>query len=137
MDYTIIGSGVNLTSRLEQMAPPGEILISYETYALVKDEICCEERGHINVKGIFHPVATFQVVDVYDNVAKTRDLIHEDYGTLKLDIDLKAMSASERNHAVTVLQRAVAQLCDVEQTIDPSITVKSGTTPKVTELPET
>jgi adenylate cyclase len=122
MDYTIIGSGVNLASRLEQTAPPGEILISYETHALVKDEVYCEERGHINVKGISHPVATFQVVDVYENVAKTRDLIHEDYGTLKLDINLKAMSAGERNHAVTVLQRAVDRLCDVEQTVDPSIT---------------
>ena len=121
MDYTIIGSGVNLASRLEQTAPPGEILISYETHALVKDEVYCEERGHINVKGISHPVATFQVVDVYENVAKTRDLIHEDYGTLKLDINLKAMSAGERNHAVTVLQRAVDRLCDVEQTVDPSI----------------
>jgi hypothetical protein len=74
------------------------------------------------VKGISHPVAIFQVVDVYENVAKTRDLIHEDYGTLKLDINLKAMSASERNHAVTVLQRAVDRLCDVKQTVDPSIT---------------
>src|SRR5215468_5992264 len=122
MDYTIIGSGVNLASRLEQTAPPGEILISYETHALVKDEVYCEERGYINVKGISHPVATFQVVDVYENVAKTRDFIHEDYGTLKLDINLKAMSAGERNHAVTVLQRAVDRLCDVEQTVDPSIT---------------
>jgi adenylate cyclase len=122
MDYTIIGSGVNLASRLEQRAPPGEILISYETHALVKDEVYCEERGHINVKGISHPVAIFQVVDVYDNVAKTRDLIHEDYGTLKLDIDLQAMSASERNDAVTVLQRAVERLCEVKQTADPSIT---------------
>jgi class 3 adenylate cyclase/phosphoglycerate-specific signal transduction histidine kinase len=122
MDYTIIGSGVNLASRLEQTAPPGEILISYETHALVKDEVYCEERGHINVKGISHPIATFQVVDVYDNVAKTRDLIHVDYGTLKLDIDLRAMSASERNHAVTVLRRAADRLCDVKQTLDPSIT---------------
>lgn len=104
------------------MAPPGEILISYETYALVKDEICCEERGHINVKGISHSVATYQVIDVYDEIANTRNLIHEDFGTLKLDIDLDAMSPSERIHAVTVLQRAVDRLCDVKQTVDPSIT---------------
>jgi Adenylate and Guanylate cyclase catalytic domain len=124
MDYTIIGSGVNLASRLEQNAPPGEILISYETFALVKDEVSCEERGHINVKGISHSVATYQVIDVYDNVGKSSgDLIHEDYGTLKLDIDLEAMFASERSHAATVLQRVVNRLSDAKQTADPSITV--------------
>ena len=102
------------------MAPPGEILISYETYALVKDEICCEERGHINVKGISHSVATYQVIDVYENVASTRDLIHEVYGTLKLDIDLEAMSAIERSHALTILQRAVDRLSYAKQAADPS-----------------
>jgi class 3 adenylate cyclase len=110
MDYTIIGSGVNLACRLEQKAPPGEILISYETYALVKDEVCCEERGHINVKGISHPVATYQVIDGYDEIGKSRDFIREDYGAIKLDIDVGAMSASERSHAVAILQRAVNRL---------------------------
>ena len=66
MDYTIIGSGVNLASRLESAASPGEILISYETYANVKDEIHCEEFGDITVKGISHPVETYQVVDTYE-----------------------------------------------------------------------
>ena len=44
MDYTIIGGAVNLASRLEHEAPPGAVLISYETFAHVKDEIHCEER---------------------------------------------------------------------------------------------
>jgi class 3 adenylate cyclase/phosphoglycerate-specific signal transduction histidine kinase len=114
MDYTIIGSGVNLASRLEQMAPPGEILISYETYALVKDEVCCEVRGHLTVKGISRPVATYQVIDVYDNTLKARDFIHEDYATLKLDIDVAGMSDAERSHAVSVLQRAMDRLSDRE-----------------------
>jgi class 3 adenylate cyclase len=47
MDYTIIGGAVNLASRLEHEAPPGGILISYETYALVKEEVRCEEMGRI------------------------------------------------------------------------------------------
>ena len=54
-------------------------------------------------------------------LVRARDLIHEDYGTLKLDIDLEAMSASERSHAVTVLQRVVDRLSDAKQTADPSI----------------
>ena len=46
MDYTIIGGAVNLASRLEHEAPPGSVLISYETFAHVKDEILCEEQGN-------------------------------------------------------------------------------------------
>jgi PAS domain S-box-containing protein len=124
MDYTIIGGGVNLACRLEQMAPPSEILISYETYAHVKDQICCKERGHVNVKGISHSVATYQVIDLHDNLGKSRDLIHEDYGTLKLDIDLKAMSTKERSHAVTILQRAVDRLSRANEAAAPVIPAK-------------
>jgi class 3 adenylate cyclase/phosphoglycerate-specific signal transduction histidine kinase len=110
MDYTIIGGGVNLACRLEKLAPPGEILISYETYAHVKDEICCEERGHTDVKGISHSVAIYQVIDSYDSLGADRQLFHEDSGHLKLDLELDAMSAEERTRAATVLQRALERL---------------------------
>src|SRR5688500_10728120 len=43
MDYTIIGSEVNMAARLEQAADPGGILISKETYSLVRDEIVAIE----------------------------------------------------------------------------------------------
>jgi class 3 adenylate cyclase len=112
MDYTIIGGGVNLASRLETAATPGEILVSYETYALVKDEIRCEERGHIDVRGIAYPVATYQVFESFDNLDKERRLIHEDHPSLKLDIDLDVMSADERSQAEVVLRRVLDQLSD-------------------------
>lgn len=41
MDDTIIGGEVNLASRLETACPPSEIVISCETYAHMKDVICC------------------------------------------------------------------------------------------------
>jgi len=116
MDYTIIGGGVNLASRLESAATPGEILISYETYAHVKDQIKCEETGEINVKGIAYPVATYQVVDTYDNLSKHRQLIREDHPNLKIDLDLDTMSVDERNRAATVLQRVLDRLSSLEQT---------------------
>ena len=62
MDYTMVGGTVNLASRLEHEAPPGGVLISFETYALVKDKVRCQERGHVQVKGIAQPVATYAVV---------------------------------------------------------------------------
>ena len=37
MDYTIIGAEANLAARLQAIAEPGHIVISYETYALVRD----------------------------------------------------------------------------------------------------
>ena len=37
MDYTIIGAEANLAARLQSIAEPGHIVISYETFALVSD----------------------------------------------------------------------------------------------------
>ena len=62
MDYTIVGGAVKLASQLEHGAPPGGVLISYETHAHVKDEIYCEEHGPIRVKGIACPIATYRRV---------------------------------------------------------------------------
>ena len=119
MDYTIIGGGVNLASRLEAAATPGEILISFETYANVRDRIHCEERGHISVKGIAYPVATYQVVDAYENLGIDRLFIHEERPNLRLDLNLDAMSADDRGHAATVLREALNRLSALDQAPTP------------------
>jgi adenylate cyclase len=110
MDYTIIGGGVNLASRLERAAPPDGTLISYETYVHVKDEIFCEPRGHLEVKGIAYPVAVYQVVDLLDNLAEEHHVIHEDHPSIKIDLNLDTMSAEERREAAAVLQRSLDRL---------------------------
>ena len=115
MDYTIIGGGVNLASRLETAATPGEILISYETRAHVKDKIQCEDHGEVNVKGIAYPVATYQVVDSHEHLGERRQLIHEDQPNLKLDLDLDAMSVDEVSRAAAVLQQALDRLASATQ----------------------
>ena len=110
MDYTIIGGGVNLASRLESAATPGEILLSYETNALVKDEINCEEHGEVAVKGIAYPVKTYQVIDSYVNLEQGPKRIHEDLPYLKLNADLDAMSDQERSEAIDALRRALDRI---------------------------
>ena len=62
MEYSAIGLNTNLASRLEQACEPGEIYLSHTSWALVKDEIPCEEVGTIEVKGFHYPVQTYRVL---------------------------------------------------------------------------
>jgi len=110
MDYTIIGGNVNLAARLETTAESGEILISYQTYAHVNNEIHCEEHGQVTVKGLAYPVATYRVVDSYDNLGGTRRLMREEMPNLKLDIDFDSMSPNQRREAAQILQKALDEL---------------------------
>jgi PAS domain S-box-containing protein len=104
MDYTMIGGTVNLASRLEHEAPPGGVLISFETYALVKDRVRCEERGHVQVKGIAQPVVTYAVIGLNQD--------SEQAGTehLRLELEIDRMSGDERKAAANALRRALGLL---------------------------
>jgi class 3 adenylate cyclase/HAMP domain-containing protein len=62
MEYSAIGLNTNLASRLEQACQPGEIYLSHTSWALVKDEIPCEEVGTIEVKGFHYPIQTYRVL---------------------------------------------------------------------------
>jgi class 3 adenylate cyclase len=110
LDYTIIGGGVNTASRLESAAAPGEILISYETFALVRDEIACEERGEISVKGLAYPLATYGVLDSHDARARERHRLREEHPSLKLELDLDAMTAEEKTRAAELLRRGLEMI---------------------------
>ena len=62
MEYSAIGLNTNLASRLEKACQPGEIYISHTSWALVNDEIPCEEVGTIEVKGFHYPIQTYRVL---------------------------------------------------------------------------
>ncbi len=110
MDYTIIGGPVNLASRLEHEAPPGGILISYATRALVKDEIHCEAMGPVQIRGIGRPVATYRVVERHGHLGEGLRPIHADLPHLKLETAPALMSSDERRQAATLLTQVLAHL---------------------------
>jgi class 3 adenylate cyclase len=61
-DYTVIGRQVNVASRLESMAKPGEILISERTYERVKNKADFKKMGPYRLKGISSPIIIYSVV---------------------------------------------------------------------------
>ena len=61
LDFTVVGSNVNLCSRLCGAAGPHEILLSEETYQLVKDLIAAQKEDPISVKGFSHPVPIYRM----------------------------------------------------------------------------
>jgi class 3 adenylate cyclase len=119
MDYTIIGGAVNTASRLESVATPGEILISYETFALVRDEIHCKEHGEIDVKGIAYPIATYRVLDSFENLGRQQRHFREDHPNVKLDLNLDAMTKEDRSQAADILRQALASLSSEDEPTEP------------------
>jgi class 3 adenylate cyclase/tetratricopeptide (TPR) repeat protein len=63
MDYTAIGDTTNLASRLQSLAPPGEILISESTHRLVRGFFAVEATGPLGVRGKSAPVSAYRVLD--------------------------------------------------------------------------
>jgi|GEM_PF-2098423 len=67
MDYTIVGSAVNFASRLMTSAEPDEIIVSDDTYLLIKDVIPCKKRPKIKIKGITKSVKSYIINEDLEN----------------------------------------------------------------------
>ena len=61
MDYTAIGSNVNLCARLCSMAGPRQILVDESTYSRVRDFIGAERLDPLDVKGFSEPVPVYRM----------------------------------------------------------------------------
>ena len=61
MDYTIIGAEANLAARLQEIAEAGHVVISYETYALVRGILVAHPLPPITMKGISREVVPYVV----------------------------------------------------------------------------
>ena len=69
MDYTIIGSPVNVAARLQSACTPNAILVSSNTQALVTEVFQFVSRGEMSLKGIGEAVEAFEVQ--FDNRRRT------------------------------------------------------------------
>jgi class 3 adenylate cyclase len=110
MDYTVIGTQVNLAARLEKTAETDQILISHQTYMLVRDEICCLKVGDLEFKGIGFSVPAYQVADLWENIKQRQETISCDVPGFTVRSDLDEIPQESRQQVETVLKNILAKL---------------------------
>jgi class 3 adenylate cyclase len=110
MDYTAIGAEVNLAARLQSIAEPGHIVISYETYALVRDIVAARALQEISVKGISRAVVPYVVEGVLDEAGRKIEIFSEHMTGLDFYLDPRAVDATALERIRETLRNAIAAL---------------------------
>jgi adenylate cyclase len=98
LDYTIIGAEANLAARLQSSAEPGQIVLSFETYALVRDQIQARALNPIRMKGVSREITPY-VVEGWTADLAGKSMVVKDRGPgldLFLEIDAADDVAVER-----------------------------------------
>ena len=110
LDYTIVGGAVNLASRLETAADVDEILVSEDTFSLIKDVILCEPNDTISVKGIAYPVMTYTVKDLLETIREEQEHIKAKLKGFNLSIDFEKLDYTDKLYAREMLEKAISIL---------------------------
>ena len=107
MDYTIIGNEVNLASRLQSHADPGSILITHETYSLVKDLARAEEQKPVHIRGFAEPVRNYKILDLYDDLVEQGRVIREERDGVHILLNLERQ---DKAGAMDALESVISRL---------------------------
>jgi adenylate cyclase len=110
MDYTIIGAEANLAARLQSIAEPGHIVISYETYALARDIVVAQELQPITMKGISREVVPYTVKGIVRKGGEAIRVFSEHITGLDFYLNASMIDATNATHVRKVLQDAIDAL---------------------------
>jgi class 3 adenylate cyclase len=61
MDYTAVGQTVNLAARMEQMAPPGSVYLTADTFRFAEGFVQVNPLGPVPIKGMSEAVEVFEL----------------------------------------------------------------------------
>jgi adenylate cyclase len=110
MDYTIIGAEANFAARLQSVAQPGEIVLSQETYELVRGLVSARPKPPISMKGISRKVVPYAVMGFLGDLQERPGVISARAAGLELFLDVSALDASSAKTARQQLKSALKAL---------------------------
>jgi adenylate cyclase len=110
MDYTIIGAEANLAARLQSIAEPGGIVMSYETYALVRDMVRARPMEAISMKGISRQIVPYVVEGLVKEMEQRANVISEHATGLDIFLDLEVIDKIAVERTRRLLRQALAAL---------------------------
>jgi class 3 adenylate cyclase len=110
MDYTIIGAEANLAARLQSIAEPGQIVVSYETYALVRESYVAHALAAIQMKGISRPVVPYVIDGVLASAGVETRLFREHMPGLDLYLDPSILTEEAAARTRALLEQALAAI---------------------------
>jgi class 3 adenylate cyclase len=110
MDYTIIGAEANLAARLQSIAEPGGIVLSYETYALVRDLVRAKPMAPIQMKGISREIVPYVVEGLVSELEQRANVISEHATGVDLFLDLEVIDKAAAQRTRRLLEEALAAL---------------------------
>jgi class 3 adenylate cyclase len=85
----VIGRTPNLAARLQGIAEPGNVVISADTWRLVKAHFKVESMGEHRLKGIAEPVTAYRVCDELEPTSGTR--ANGEHALVGRDVELSAL----------------------------------------------
>jgi class 3 adenylate cyclase len=109
MDYTIIGAEANLAARLQAIAEPGGIVVSYETLALVREVVTARPLPPITMKGISREVVPY-AIESLAGADETAAVVVERIPGLELYLDPSRAGPEDVQRIRGALTEALAQL---------------------------
>lgn len=110
MDYTIIGVEANLAARLQSIAEPGQIVLSYETYALVRRAIVAHPLPPVAMKGIGRQVVPYAAEGMLEVFGAEAEIFSEHLIGVDFYLDPARVPPDTSERLRHVLQRAIAVL---------------------------
>ncbi len=100
MDYTILGTPVNIASRLQEISEPNQVTISHSTQALAADAFDFDALGAVTLKGIGEEIEAFSVRFEFEPAAGPDDEQSTTLASIKerlAEIDIDALDETEKD----------------------------------------